>query len=98
MLHNSTPCIIRLFLRLQAEAVRIGTAEASNLSDIVTEKLLQPCTAAQLVDDVLWLQGQLKAEVAAGNPVKASLWQQLLSICQVCRVGNVNLQHLNPKP
>eukprot|EP00775_Hariotina_reticulata_P011195 gene11196-11345_t len=69
-------------LHEQAEAVRNGGSDAAILSAILTEKVLQACTAAQLAHDVLWLREQLQAEVAIGNQVKASLWQQLLDICQ----------------
>lgn len=68
---------------MQAEAVRSGRADASTLSAILTQQVLQQCTVAQLASDVAYLQQAVQEQQQAGNHVGQAFYGQLGTICKV---------------
>jgi hypothetical protein len=71
---------------VQAEAVRSGQADASTLSAILTQQVLQHCSVAQLAADVAHLQQAAEEQQQQGNHVSLAFYQQLATVCKVsCR-------------
>lgn len=63
--------------------MRSGQADASTLSAIVTQQVLQHCSVAQLAADVAYLQQAAQEQQQLGNHVALASYQQLAGICKV---------------
>ncbi|WIA31303.1 hypothetical protein OEZ86_002205 [Tetradesmus obliquus] len=81
--YNESQHQLLLELQVQAEAVRSGQADASTLSAIVTQQVLQHCSVAQLAADVAYLQQAAQEQQQLGNHVALASYQQLAGICKV---------------
>jgi hypothetical protein len=73
--------------------VRSGQCDASTLSAILTQQVLQQCTVAQLAVDVAHLQQGAQQQQEQGNHVALAFYQQLAAICKVrwLRAGNCTM-------
>jgi hypothetical protein len=63
--------------------VRSGQCDASTLSAILTQQVLQQCSVAQLAADVAHLQQAAQQQQEQGNHVALAFYQQLAAICKV---------------
>jgi hypothetical protein len=68
---------------VQTEAVRSGQSDASTLSAILTQQVLQQCSVAQLAADVAYLQQAADEQQQQGNHVALAFYQQLTAVCKV---------------